>query len=187
MAVQAAAPSGRPRSERYRLRVSKAEEERAAFGRYVAAAIEAAGYDTPTAFARAAKLEPSAVLRWINGQTRPSIATIRKVAPLLRMTSGELAAIAFPQGSEESALPPPKPIPREVAHLLAALDDLDGDARAKILQQAHWLAELAEMLADQQRQGRARRVDVVDVPDMPKQGKKRPPLPLDRMGKRPTR
>lgn len=65
-------------------------------GEYVRDAIQAAGYRSPTAFARAADLDPSVVLRWIGGKAHPAAETLTRVAPLLKVKAADLIAVAYP-------------------------------------------------------------------------------------------
>ena len=56
------------------------------FGDYLRDAILAAGFSTPTQFAREVGTDPSVVLRWISGEQRPTISSIERIAPVLGRT-----------------------------------------------------------------------------------------------------
>jgi transcriptional regulator with XRE-family HTH domain len=58
------------------------------------------GYQTPTDFARAAGISPSVVLRWLNGQTRPLVPLLERVAPHLGAKLSTLVRIAYPEIDE---------------------------------------------------------------------------------------
>lgn len=60
------------------------------FGTYLTAAIERAGYRSPTAFARALEVDPSVVLRWIQGRTQPTPALLVRAVPLLGLPVSDL-------------------------------------------------------------------------------------------------
>ncbi len=66
------------------------------FGVYLKEAIRAAGFPTPTHFARAAGTDPSVVLRWLSEEQRPTIRSIERIAPILRRTINELVVAAYP-------------------------------------------------------------------------------------------
>jgi transcriptional regulator with XRE-family HTH domain len=84
------------------------------FGRYVKQAIANAGFRSPTAFARATGRDPSVVLRWISGQTRPEAATLAEVAPTLKVSSAELIRAAYPDLPDYEPPPEPDPEPSPV-------------------------------------------------------------------------
>lgn len=66
------------------------------FGAYLKEAIRAAGFPTPTHFARAAGTDPSVVLRWLSEEQRPTIRSIDRIAPVLGLTVNELVVAAYP-------------------------------------------------------------------------------------------
>ena len=66
------------------------------FGAYLRDMIHAAGYPTPTHFARAVDTDPSVVFRWINEEQRPTIRSIEKIAPVLGKTINEIVMAAYP-------------------------------------------------------------------------------------------
>jgi transcriptional regulator with XRE-family HTH domain len=98
------------------------------FGAYLKEAIRAAGFDTPTHFARAAGTDPSVVLRWLSEEQRPTIRSIDRVAPILGRTVNELVRAAYPDrlaGAAENALT------AEIAAMLASDSPLaEADRRA---------------------------------------------------------
>jgi transcriptional regulator with XRE-family HTH domain len=109
------------------------------FGHYVVAAIEAAGYRSPTAFARAAGMQPSVVLRWISGTTEPTAPLLLRAAPHLRVEEADLFAAAF--GTEDR--PPPKPLPAAFDNLADEYDLADERAKELILEQVRRISEWA--------------------------------------------
>ena len=66
------------------------------FGRYLRDLIHAAGYATPTQFARKVGTDPSVVLRWISEEQRPTIRSIERIAPVLGRTIHEMVNAAYP-------------------------------------------------------------------------------------------
>jgi transcriptional regulator with XRE-family HTH domain len=68
----------------------------AGFGVYLRDAIHAAGYSTPTQFARRVGTDPSVVLRWINEEQRPTIRSIERIAPELGRSINEMVHAAYP-------------------------------------------------------------------------------------------
>jgi transcriptional regulator with XRE-family HTH domain len=70
------------------------------FPEYLREAIPRMGYQTPTDFARAAGISPSVVLRWLNGQTRPLVPLLERVAPHLGAKLSTLVRIAYPEIDE---------------------------------------------------------------------------------------
>ena len=84
------------------------------FGAYLPDMIHAAGFPTPTHFARAVDTDPSVVLRWINEEQRPTIRSIEKIAPVLGKTINEIVMAAYPD-----RLGTRPPAPSESLHPLA--------------------------------------------------------------------
>ena len=68
---------------------------------YLRSAIRAAGYATPTQFAREAELDPSVVLRWLGGTQRPTVRSLERVAPLLGRSTAEMVRAAYPDRVRE--------------------------------------------------------------------------------------
>jgi hypothetical protein len=66
------------------------------FAGYLRSAIRAAGFTTPTHFARQADLDPSVVLRWLGGTQRPTVRSLERVAPLLGRSTSEMVRAAYP-------------------------------------------------------------------------------------------
>lgn len=81
---------------RYRLHMRKRMPV-PAFPDYLKEAIPRMGYQTPTDFARAAGISPSVVLRWLNGQTRPLVPVLERVAPFLGTKLSTLVRLAYPE------------------------------------------------------------------------------------------
>jgi transcriptional regulator with XRE-family HTH domain len=65
------------------------------FGDYLRDAIHAAGFATPTQFARAVRTDPSVVLRWLSEEQRPTIRSLERVAPALGKTINEMVNAAY--------------------------------------------------------------------------------------------
>jgi len=72
------------------------EREPIGFGAYLRDMIHAAGFPTPTHFARAVETDPSVVFRWLNEEQRPTIRSIEKIAPVLGKTINEMVMAAYP-------------------------------------------------------------------------------------------
>jgi len=66
------------------------------FGHYLREVIHAAGFATPTQFARKVGNDPSVVLRWISEEQRPTIRSIERIAPVLGRTIHEMVNAAYP-------------------------------------------------------------------------------------------
>ncbi len=81
---------------RYFWLMSQAPDGGPPFGRYLRSAITEAGFRSPTAFARAANVEPSVVLRWISGKAKPTTRTLAAVAPVLKVSPADLVRAAYP-------------------------------------------------------------------------------------------
>lgn len=80
------------------------------FGRFLRSAISAAEFRSPTAFARAAGVEPSVVLRWISGKAKPTTRTLAAVAPVLNLSAADLIRAAYPDEVTDERPEPPKPV-----------------------------------------------------------------------------
>jgi transcriptional regulator with XRE-family HTH domain len=89
------------------------------FGGFLRAAILAAGFETPTHFARAVGTDPSVVLRWLSEEQRPTIASIERIAPVLGRSINELVRAAYPD--RLSGPPPAAPTVHPLAHELGRL------------------------------------------------------------------
>src|SRR5262249_28032597 len=92
------------------------------FGAYLREAILAAGFPTPTHFARAAGTDPSVVLRWLSEEQRPTIRSIERIAPVLGVGINELVLAASPDrlnGAAPSAPTVTHPLVHDLARLLA--------------------------------------------------------------------
>ena len=80
-----------------KFRVTRQSMSEADFAAYLRSAIRAAGFATPTQFAREAELDPSVVLRWLGGAQRPTIRSLERVAPILGRSTGEMVRAAYPE------------------------------------------------------------------------------------------
>jgi transcriptional regulator with XRE-family HTH domain len=103
------------------------------FGAYLKETIQAAGFPTPTHFARAAGTDPSVVLRWLSEEQRPTIRSIERIAPVLGKSINELVVAAYPDrvGDAAPAPRPAHPLAHELGLMLA--DDspiAEADRRA---------------------------------------------------------
>jgi transcriptional regulator with XRE-family HTH domain len=111
-----------------------------AFSDYLRGAIPNMGFQTPTDFARAAQIHPSVVLRWLNGEIRPTVPLLERAAPVLGARLSTLIRIAYPEvddgltADEVSALHPlaaelqrhlgPRSnLPAEEQHILISIID----------------------------------------------------------------
>jgi hypothetical protein len=92
------------------------------FGDYLRDAIHAAGFATPTQFARAVQTDPSVVLRWLSEEQRPTIRSLERVAPALGKTINEMVSAASRDrlpGEQSGGQSPMHPLGYEVGRLLA--------------------------------------------------------------------
>lgn len=71
-----------------------------AFPEYLRQAIPRMGYRTPTDFARDAGISSSVVSRWLNGQVRPDVPLLERVAPYLGAKLSTLVRLAYPEIDE---------------------------------------------------------------------------------------
>lgn len=68
-----------------------------AFPDYLREAIPRRGFKTPTDFARAAGIHPGVVLRWLSGETRPTVPLLERSAPSLGTKLSTLVRLAYPE------------------------------------------------------------------------------------------
>ena len=73
------------------------------FGDYLRNAIHAAGFATPTQFARAVNTDPSVVMRWLSEDQRPTIRSLERVASKLGKSINEMVGAAYPDRLGEAA------------------------------------------------------------------------------------
>lgn len=103
-----------------------------AFPEYLRQAIPAMGYATPTEFARAAGISSSVVSRWLNGQVRPDVPLLERVAPHLGAKLSTLVRIAYPEIDEGLPLaeaPAMHPLAAELQRRLGPESTLADDER----------------------------------------------------------
>ena len=137
------------------------------FGDYLRNAIHAAGFATPTQFARSVNTDPSVVLRWLSEEQRPTIRSLERVAPTLGKTINEMVGAAYPDRLGEGARPPGTtalhPIGYEVGRILASDSPIASEDRDAL----H--AVLNRLLEPYRRDMRRRREptasDPMDLPD----------------------
>lgn len=100
------------------------------FSDYLRGAIAHRGFQTPTDFARAAQIHPSVVLRWLNGEIRPTVPLLERAAPVLGARLSTLIRIAYPEvddglpADEVSAL---HPLAAELQRRLGPQSSLTAD------------------------------------------------------------
>jgi hypothetical protein len=103
------------------------------FGDYLRNAIHAAGFATPTQFARAVNTDPSVVLRWLSEDQRPTIRSLERVAPMLGKTINDMVGAAYPDRLGEDGRPPKAasmhPLGYEVGRILASDSPISSDDR----------------------------------------------------------
>jgi transcriptional regulator with XRE-family HTH domain len=106
----------------------------AGFAGYLKAAIQAAGFPTPTHFARAVGTDPSVVLRWLSGEQRPTIRSIERIAPVLGRTINEIVVAAYPDrlGGPPPAVPTTHPLVHELTRILAEDSPIPAADRAAL-------------------------------------------------------
>jgi len=101
-----------------------------AFPEYLRQAITGMGYETPTEFARAAGISSSVVSRWLNGQVRPDVPLLERVAPHLGAKLSTLVRIAYPEideGLPIDGAPPLHPLAAELERRLGPQSTLSAD------------------------------------------------------------
>lgn len=97
---------------------------------YLRQAIPRQGYANPTEFARAAGISSSVVSRWLNGQVRPDVPLLERVAPYLGAKLSTLVRIAYPEIDEGLAVeeaPNVHPLAAELARRLGPQSTLTAD------------------------------------------------------------
>ena len=130
------------------------EGQSVGFGDYLRDAIHAAGFATPTQFARAVNTDPSVVLRWLNEEQRPTIRSLERVAPTLRKSINEMVSAAYPDRLGDGARPALAtlhPLGYEVGRILANDSPISAKDRDALL------AVLNRMLEPYRRDMRKRR------------------------------
>jgi transcriptional regulator with XRE-family HTH domain len=106
------------------------------FVAYLRSAIRAAGFATPTQFAREAELDPSVVLRWLGGAQRPTIRSLERVAPILGRSTGEMVRAAYPERLREGGDAPMHELAYVVDRVLGSespVADKDREALEQVL------------------------------------------------------
>jgi hypothetical protein len=106
------------------------------FGDYLRDAIHAAGYATPTQFARAVNTDPSVVLRWLSEEQRPTIRSLERVAPALRKSINEMVNAAYPDRLDDADRPPVAtlhPLGYEVGRMLAIDSPISASDREALV------------------------------------------------------
>jgi transcriptional regulator with XRE-family HTH domain len=90
------------------------------FGAYLRDAIYAAGFTTPTQFARSVGTDPSVVLRWISEEQRPTITSIERIASVLGRSINEIVMAAYPDRlGRQTPTTPIHPLAYELGRILA--------------------------------------------------------------------
>ncbi|MEU4216876.1 helix-turn-helix transcriptional regulator [Actinoplanes sp. NPDC026623] len=104
------------------------------FGGYLKEAIQAAGFPTPTHFARAVGTDPSVVLRWLSEEQRPTIRSIERIAPVLGRSIPEIVVAAYPDrlGGPAPAAPAVHPLVRELGRILREDSPIPAGDRAAL-------------------------------------------------------
>ncbi len=123
---------------------------------YLRSAISAAGFATPTQFAREAELDPSVVLRWLAGTQRPTIRSLERVAPILGRSTSEMVRAAYPERFADDGDSPMHELAYVVDRVLGSdspVSDRDRDALEQVLRRV--LEPYRQELA--QRRGRRQR------------------------------
>jgi transcriptional regulator with XRE-family HTH domain len=101
-----------------------------AFPEYLKQAIPGMGYATPTEFARAAGISSSVVSRWINGQVRPDVPLLERIAPHLGAKLSTLVRIAYPEIDDALPIddaPALHPLAAELQRRLGPQSSLSAD------------------------------------------------------------
>jgi hypothetical protein len=129
------------------------------FGAFLRDAIHAAGYATPTHFARVVGTDPSVVLRWISEEQRPTIRSIERIAPMLGKTINDMVHAAYPDRLGETEVPATRlhPIAYEIGRILAPDSPVSATDRSALQ------TVLDRMLEPYRREMRRRRNNDTDV------------------------
>jgi transcriptional regulator with XRE-family HTH domain len=114
---------------------------------YLREAIPRLGYRTPTDFARAAGISSSVVSRWLNGQVRPDVPLLERVAPFLGARLSTLVRIAYPE--IDDGLPIDNG--QQIHPLAAELDRRLGDRSTLADDERDLLARLVDSVLDRYR------------------------------------
>jgi transcriptional regulator with XRE-family HTH domain len=132
------------------------------FGDYLRNAIHAAGFATPTQFARAVNTDPSVVLRWLSEEQRPTIRSLERVAPALHKSISEMVGAAYPDRLGEADRRPAGAhlhvLGYEVGRILATDSPISAEDRDALI------AVLNRMLEPYRRDMRRRRVKTASDP-----------------------
>ena len=103
------------------------------FAAYLRTAIRAAGFASPTQFAREAELDPSVVLRWLAGTQRPTVRSLERVAPILGRSTGEMVRAAYPEKLGDEGGAPMHELAYIVDHVLGS-DSTVPDPEREVLE-----------------------------------------------------
>jgi hypothetical protein len=124
------------------------------FGSFLRTAIRAAGYASPTAFAREAELDPSVVLRWLGGVQRPTVSSLERVAPLLRRSTSDMVRAAYPERLGTQAEAPMHELAYVVDRVLGSESTVPAKDREAL---EHVLRRMLEPYRRELRQRRGKR------------------------------
>jgi transcriptional regulator with XRE-family HTH domain len=111
-------------------------QEQIEFEAYLRHAIQAAGFASPSQFARSVNLDPSVVLRWLSGIQRPTVQSLEKVAPSLGLSTADLVRAAYPDRLGHDGKPMGSPV-NQLAHeidlMLANDSPIPPDRRKELV------------------------------------------------------
>ncbi len=110
------------------------------FGGWLLERIVAAGFRSPSAFANAAGVQPSMVLRWLHGRVQPSPDGLVRAAPLLGVPVREMLA----RGLDLPELDQTVSLPAEAARLARLLGPESPLPPAKRV----WLERVVQAVMD---------------------------------------
>jgi transcriptional regulator with XRE-family HTH domain len=109
------------------------------FPEFLRQAIVRRGFQTPTDFARTARIHPSVVSRWANGEIRPTIPLLQRAAAHLDMELSTLVYIAYPEikpgMAAEDDRPDLHPLAAELNRYLVSttLSEVERDTLARLV------------------------------------------------------
>ena len=126
--------------------------DRVGFGVYLRDAILAAGFSTPTQFAREVGTDPSVVLRWISGEQRPTISSIERIAPVLGHSITDMVTAAYPDRTGRRV-----PVPAQVHPLVHELGRILADDSPVAAAERDALALVLDRIFDPYRRDLRRR------------------------------
>lgn len=124
------------------------------FGEYLGAAMQAAGFPSNAAFARAAGVTTGSVSKWRNDIEQPSVEMLRRIAPVLEVAVRELLVRAEILTWQEAGYPEPLPDVQEQTFESKIADlEMSEEAREIVLREFERIQRLREVSQRPARRG----------------------------------